>query len=180
VPTERSIPRFHPLQHALGACPQAGRAGPFQFGPFILFQRLVSAWRLSQYPLGDIGQLGFVEYAEVDIESAQPATEWQGWGPQILWVQSLELIPGQLPYAPVRVLRLKDLALQIVGYEELNPVPEAEDRAMTGLQRVASFFLQLPVPSIVKSATTGMHPSSAIVAGAHSLHWPLAAAAVES
>jgi hypothetical protein len=60
--------------------------------------------------------------------------------------------PGQLPYAPVRVLRLKDLALQIVGYEELNPVPEAEDRAMTGLQRVASFFLQLPVPSIVKSA----------------------------
>ena len=29
-------------------------------------------------PVGDIGQLGFVEYAEVDIESAQPATEWQG------------------------------------------------------------------------------------------------------
>ena len=88
-----------------------------------------------------------------------------GGGPQILRVQSLELIPGQLPYAPVRVLRLKDLALQIVGYEELNPVPEAEDRAMTGLQRVASFFLQLPVPSIVKSAAAGM-PSPAIVAGA--------------
>ncbi len=108
VPTERSIPRFHQLQHASALARSWPRRSGLPVRPVHPVPATRLAWRLSQYPLGDIGQLGFVEYAEVDIESAQLLDRMAGWGPQILWVQSLELIPGQLPYAPVRVLRLKD------------------------------------------------------------------------